>query len=49
MANLSRETILNIAVTLVMLVLPFVATAIDEPFYITLATRLPFWASQALG
>ncbi len=49
MANLSRETILNIVVTVTMLALPFVATAIDEPFYITLATRVALLGLAVVG
>lgn len=49
MANLSRESILNIFLTLGMLALPFVANAIDEPFYITLATRVAILGLAGVG
>jgi len=49
MANLSRESVVNIILTLGMLALPFVALAIDEPFYITLATRVAILALAGVG
>lgn len=49
MASLSRETLLNIFLTIGMLALPFVATAIDEPFYITLATRVAILGLAGVG
>jgi len=49
MANLSREMIVNICLTLGMIALPFVAHAIDEPFYITLATRVAILALAGVG
>ena len=49
MASLSRETLLNIFLTIGMLALPFVAAAIDEPFYITLATRVAILGLAGVG
>lgn len=49
MPNLSRETILNIIISLGMLVFPFIATAMGEPFYITLATRVAILSLAAVG
>ncbi|WP_027833786.1 branched-chain amino acid ABC transporter permease [Maritalea myrionectae] len=49
MPNLSRETYLNIFISLGLLVFPFIATAMDEPFYITLATRVAILSLAAVG
>lgn len=49
MPNLSRETYLNIIISLGLLVFPFIATAMDEPFYITLATRVAILSLAAVG
>ncbi|AVX05463.1 high-affinity branched-chain amino acid transport system permease protein [Maritalea myrionectae] len=49
MLNLSRETYLNIFISLGLLVFPFIATAMDEPFYITLATRVAILSLAAVG
>jgi branched-chain amino acid transport system permease protein len=44
-----RETVLNAALTTLLLVLPFVAQAMGEPFYVTLATRIAVLALAAVG
>ncbi|MCF4097626.1 branched-chain amino acid ABC transporter permease [Maritalea mediterranea] len=49
MPSLSRETYLNIFLSLALLVFPFIATAMDEPFYITLATRVAILSLAAVG
>ncbi len=49
MLNYSRETILNTVLTLLLLGIPFAALAIDEPFYVTLATRVTIFALAGVG
>lgn len=44
-----RETILNAALAILLLALPFVAQALGEPFYVTLATRVAVLALAAVG
>ncbi len=44
-----RETILNAVLAVLLLVLPFVAQALGEPFYVTLATRVAVLALAAVG
>ncbi len=46
---MSRETLINIVLAAALLALPFVATAMEEPFYITLATRMAILALAAVG
>lgn len=46
---ISRETIINIALALVLLAIPFVAMQIGSPFYVTLATRMAILALAAVG
>jgi branched-chain amino acid transport system permease protein len=46
---MSRETIINIALALVLLAIPFVAMQIGSPFYVTLATRMAILALAAVG
>lgn len=45
----TRETAVNLALAILLLALPLVARAIDEPFYITLATRMAVLALAAVG
>jgi branched-chain amino acid transport system permease protein len=47
--SMSRETIINIALALVLLAIPFVATQMGSPFYVTLATRMAILALAAVG
>ena len=47
--TMERETILNVALALFLLALPFAATALGEPFYVTLATRMAILALAAVG
>nr|WP_234397621.1 hypothetical protein [Sneathiella glossodoripedis] len=49
MVKLSAENILNGGLLLALLVVPFIALAIDEPFYITLATRVAILALAGVG
>jgi branched-chain amino acid transport system permease protein len=49
MAALSRETIANGVLALLLLVVPLLAAASGETFYITLATRIVILALAALG
>jgi branched-chain amino acid transport system permease protein len=49
MVKLSAENILNGGLLLTLLVVPFIALAIDEPFYITLATRVAIFALAGVG
>jgi len=44
-----RETILNAAIALLLLAVPLVAYALDEPFYVALATRIAILALAATG
>lgn len=44
-----RETIINIALALVLLAIPFIALQIGSPFYVTLATRMAILALAAVG
>jgi branched-chain amino acid transport system permease protein len=46
---MARETILNIALALLLLAMPFAASALGEPFYVTLATRMAILALAAVG
>jgi len=47
--RLSRETIVNIALALFLLAIPVAASALGEPFYVTLATRVAILALAAVG
>ncbi len=49
MVKLSAENILNGALLFTLLIVPFIALAIDEPFYITLATRVAILALAGVG
>ncbi len=44
-----REALLNLVLALLLLALPFVAWLLDEPFYVTLATRMAILALAAVG
>lgn len=46
---MSRETTFNAVLAVLLLVLPFVAQALGEPFYVTLATRIAVLALAAVG
>jgi len=46
---MTRETFLNAALALVLLALPFAASAMGEPFYVSLATRMAILALAAVG
>ena len=46
---MTRETILNAILALLLLALPFAANAAGEPFYVTLATRMAVLALAAAG
>ena len=46
---MARETILNVALALLLLAMPFAASALGEPFYVTLATRMAILALAAVG
>ena len=43
----SRETLVNIALALLLLAIPLVALQLDSPFYVTLATRMAILALAA--
>lgn len=49
MGNLIKENSLNAVLVLLLIAVPFVATALDEPFYITLATRVVIFAIAGVG
>jgi branched-chain amino acid transport system permease protein len=44
-----REALLNFALALLLLALPFAAQMLGEPFYVTLATRMAILALAAVG
>jgi branched-chain amino acid transport system permease protein len=46
---MTRETAVNLLITLLLLGLPLVAAGIGEPFYVTLATRVVVLALAAVG
>ncbi|MBL4906845.1 MAG: branched-chain amino acid ABC transporter permease [Sneathiella sp.] len=46
---MTKENSLNALVAMTLLVVPFIALAIDEPFYITLATRVAIFALAGVG
>ncbi|QPC88488.1 branched-chain amino acid ABC transporter permease [Mesorhizobium sp. NBSH29] len=45
----NRETYTNFGIAFLLLALPFIALAMDEPFYVTLATRMAILALAAVG
>jgi branched-chain amino acid transport system permease protein len=45
----SPETLINLVLAALLLAMPFAALAMDEPFYITLATRMAILALAAVG
>lgn len=47
--NMDRETIVNIALALLLLAIPLVALQLNSPFYVTLATRMAILALAAVG
>lgn len=49
MAERTREYALNALATVALLALPWVALAMNEPFYVTLATRVAILALAAVG
>ena len=49
MREMSRETIVNACLALGLLAVPLVALAIDEAFYVTLATRVAIFALAGVG
>jgi branched-chain amino acid transport system permease protein len=46
---MSRETIVNIGLALILLAIPFIAMQVGSPFYVTLATRMAILALAAVG
>jgi branched-chain amino acid transport system permease protein len=46
---MTREAFVNLTLASILLALPFWALAVDEPFYITLATRMAILALAAVG
>ena len=48
-AGMTRENLFGIFLAVLLLAFPLVALAIDEPFYITLATRMAVLALAAVG
>jgi branched-chain amino acid transport system permease protein len=49
MPELSRENLVNAILALALLAAPVIATALDEPFYVTLATRVAILALAGVG
>jgi branched-chain amino acid transport system permease protein len=47
--NLSRETLFNIALSLLLLAIPYAALQFGNPFYVTLATRMAILGLAAVG
>jgi branched-chain amino acid transport system permease protein len=47
--TISRETIFNIALTLLLLAIPYAALQFGNPFYVTLATRMAILGLAAVG
>jgi ABC-type branched-chain amino acid transport system, permease component len=47
--SMSRETSINILLALLLLAVPVAASALGEPFYVTLATRVAILALAAVG
>ncbi|MEP7456496.1 branched-chain amino acid ABC transporter permease [Phyllobacterium sp. SB3] len=46
---ITRETIVNAVIALLLLAIPLVAMTLGEPFYVTLATRITILALAAVG
>lgn len=46
---MSRESVLNVVVAVLLLATPLLAYALDEPFYVALATRMAILALAAAG
>ncbi len=49
MVKFNTENSLNSIVVIAMIAVPFIALALDEPFYITLATRVAIFAIAGVG
>lgn len=49
MPRISPETVVNVLLAVALFVAPMVALAIDEPFYVTLATRVAILALAGVG
>lgn len=47
--RLERETIINVIITLLLLAVPLAAMAADNPFFITLATKVAIFALAGVG
>jgi len=47
--NMNRETIVNVALALLLLAIPLIALQLNSPFYVTLATRMAILALAAVG
>ncbi len=47
--SFNRETVVNIALALLLLAIPLVALQVGSPFYVTLATRMAILALAAVG
>lgn len=46
---MTRESVINTLLALLLLAMPFAASALGEPFYVTLATRMAILALAAVG
>ncbi|MEO3430448.1 branched-chain amino acid ABC transporter permease [Pelagibius sp. CAU 1746] len=49
MPEASRETLVNVVLALALLAAPLIAVALDEPFYVTLASRVAILALAGVG
>ncbi|MBL4740171.1 MAG: branched-chain amino acid ABC transporter permease [Sneathiella sp.] len=49
MDKFDREKALNVLIALSLLIIPFIAIEMDEPFYVTLATRVVVFAIAGVG
>ena len=49
MPDLSRENLVNAALAALLLAAPLIAFALDEPFYVSLATRVAILALAGVG
>jgi branched-chain amino acid transport system permease protein len=47
--KMSRETVVNVSLALLLLAIPLVALQLNSPFYVTLATRMAILALAAVG
>ena len=47
--ELTRENLVNAVLALVLLAAPLIAVALDEPFYVTLASRVAILALAGVG